>query len=289
MPRTPANGIELTYETHGDPAGPPLLAIHGLGAQMTDWRPEIVEALVDEGFHVVTFDNRDQGESTWLDDTGDPDVTELLGDGTASVPYLVADMAADAAGLLDALGIGQAYVLGVSMGGMIAQTFALEFPGRTRTLTSIMSTTGDPTVGQPRPEALAALVPVPPISREEAMDQGAVMWRTIGSPGFPFDEPAVRERAGAAYDRAFHPAGNTRQLAAIVTQPDRTPALASVTAPTLVVHGEDDPLVDPSGGRATAAAVPGARLLLVPGMGHDLPPELTDRFVDELVAHVAQG
>ncbi len=288
MPAASANGITIEYETFGDQADPPVLLIMGFGGQLTLWDPGFCAALAASGLYVIRYDNRDVGLSTWFDAAGEPELVQLLS-GTATAPYSLGDMAADAAGLLDALGIPSAHIVGVSMGGMIAQTFALEFPGRTRTLTSIMSTTGDPTVGQPRPEALAALVPVPPISREEAMDQGAVMWRTIGSPGFPFDEPAVRERAGAAYDRAFHPAGNTRQLAAIVTQPDRTPALASVTAPTLVVHGEDDPLVDPSGGRATAAAVPGARLLLVPGMGHDLPPELTDRFVDELVAHVAQG
>jgi pimeloyl-ACP methyl ester carboxylesterase len=144
-------------------------------------------------------------------------------------------------------------------------------------------------VGQPDPEALVALVPAPPTSRQEAMDQGVVMWRTIGSPGFPFDEAMVRERAGAAYDRAFHPAGNSRQLAAIATQPDRTAALGAVVAPTLVVHGEADPLVHPSGGRATAAAIPGARLHLVPGMGHDMPEELSGEFVSELAAHFAQG
>jgi pimeloyl-ACP methyl ester carboxylesterase len=191
-------------------------------------------------------------------------------------------MAADGAALLDALGLASAHIVGVSMGGMIAQTFALDFPERTRTLTSIMSTTGDPTVGQPDSDALAALVPPPPTSRREAMDQGVATWKVIGSPRFPFDEEAVRERAGALYDRAFHPAGNSRQLAAIVTQPDRTTELKSVAVPTLVIHGEADPLVNPSGGKATADAIPGARLLLVPGMGHDMPPALTGEFVSEL-------
>ncbi len=288
MPAATANGITIEYDTFGDPADPPVLLIMGFGAQLTLWDPDLCSSLAATGLYVIRYDNRDVGLSTWFDDAGEPELVSLL-EGTATAPYSLTDMAADAAGLLDSLGLASAHVVGVSMGGMIAQTFALEYPGRTRTLTSIMSTTGDPDVGQPRPEALAALVPVPPASRQEAMDQGAAMWRTIGSPGFPFDEEAVRERSGAAYDRAFHPAGNTRQLAAIVTQPDRTAALASVAVPTLVIHGEDDPLVDPSGGRATAAAVPGARLLLVPGMGHDLPPELTGRFVAELATHVAQG
>jgi len=288
MPATSANGITIEYETFGDPASPAVLLIMGFSAQLTQWEPEFCTGLAGSGFYVIRYDNRDVGLSTWLDDAGEPDLLELLG-GTATAPYSIADMASDAVGLLDAMDLDTAHIVGVSMGGMIAQAFAIAYPERVRTLTSVMSTTGDPTVGQPDAEALAALVPMPPASREEAMDQGVVTWRTIGSPGFPFDEAMVRERAGAAYDRAFHPAGNSRQLAAIVTQPDRTPALAGVTAPTLVIHGEADPLVDPSGGRATAAAVPGARLHLVPGMGHDMPAELRDEFIGELVGHFAQG
>jgi len=288
MPTATANGITIEYETFGDPAAPPVLLIMGFAGQLTLWDPGFCADLADAGFYVIRYDNRDVGLSTWLDDTGEPDLLALLG-GDASAPYSIADMAADAAGLLDALGLDAAHIVGVSMGGMIAQAFAIDHPARVRTLTSIMSSTGDPMVGQPDPDALAALVPAPPTSRQEAMDQGVVMWRTIGSPGFPFDEAMVRERAGAAYDRAFHPAGNSRQFAAIATQPDRTARLAAVTAPTLVIHGEADPLVDPSGGRATAAAIPGARLHLVPGMGHDMPQELSDPFVAELAAHFAQG
>jgi pimeloyl-ACP methyl ester carboxylesterase len=288
MPTATANGITIEYETFGDPAAPPVLLIMGFAGQLTLWDPGFCADLADAGFYVIRYDNRDVGLSTWLDDTGEPDLLALLG-GDASAPYSIADMAADAAGLLDALGLDAAHIVGVSMGGMIAQAFAIDHPARVRTLTSIMSSTGDPMVGQPDPDALAALVPAPPTSRQEAMDQGVVMWRTIGSPGFPFDEAMVRERAGAAYDRAFHPAGNSRQFAAIATQPDRTAPLAAVTAPTLVIHGEADPLVDPSGGRATAAAIPGARLHLVPGMGHDMPQELSDPFVAELAAHFAQG
>lgn len=288
MPATSANGITLEYETSGDPGDPPVLLIMGFGCQLTLWDEGFCSALAGRGYYVIRYDNRDVGLSTWFDDAGEPALLDLLS-GTAAAPYSLADMAADGAGLLDALDVGPAHVVGVSMGGMIAQTFVLAYPDKVRTLTSIMSTTGDPTVGQASPEALEALVPVPPASREEAMDQGAAMWKVIGSPGFPFDEDAVRERAGGFYDRAFHPAGNTRQLAAIVTQPDRTAGLGAVVAPTLVIHGADDPLVAVSGGEATAAAVPGARLLVVPGMGHDMPEALTDRFVDELAGHFAQG
>ena len=284
MPAAAANGITIEYETFGEQGDPPVLLIMGFGGQLTLWDEKFCRALGDRGYYVIRYDNRDVGLSTWLDDAGEPDILGLL-TGTETAPYSIADMAADAAGLLDALGLDRAHIVGVSMGGMIAQAFAIDFPDRVTTLTSIMSTTGDPSVGQPSPEALAALVPTPPASREEAVDQGAAMWKVIGSPGFPFDEAAVRARAGAFYDRAFHPAGNTRQFAAIATQPDRTAALGAVTAPTLDIHGADDPLVDPSGGEATAAAVPGARLVLVPGMGHDMPEELTDRFVDELTAH----
>jgi pimeloyl-ACP methyl ester carboxylesterase len=171
---------------------------------------------------------------------------------------------------------------------MIAQTFAIAYPERTRTLVSIMSTTGDPSVGQPHPQALAALMAPVPTSRDEVVDQSVISWRVIGSPGFPFDEQAVREHAAAAYDRAFHPGGTARQLAAIIFQPDRTAALAAVMAPALVIHGEADPLVDPSGGKATAAAIPGAQLKLVPGMGHDLPPELISEIVADLAKHFNQ-
>jgi len=284
MPATTGNGITLEYETYGEPGAPPVLLIMGFGCQLTMWDPSFCRALADAGFSVICYDNRDVGLSTWFDEAGPPDLAELLA-GKATPPYSMSDMAADAAGLLDGLGLSSAHIVGVSMGGMIAQTFAIEYPERTRSLVSIMSTTGDPTVGQPRPDALATLTASPPTTRDEAMDQGATTWRIIGSPGYPFDESAVRERAGAAYDRAFHPAGNARQLAAIIAQPDRTAALAQVTAPSLVIHGDADPLMDPSGGKATAAAIPGAQLELVAGMGHDLPSALIDELVTTLAHH----
>ncbi len=245
-------------------------------------------ALVGRGLYVVRYDNRDVGRSTWLDDAGVPDLLAIAAGAIPEVPYLLADMADDAAGLLDALGISSAHVLGASMGGMIAQSLAIRHPGRVRTLVSVMSTTGDPSVGQPHPEALELLLLPPPADREAAIEQSLKTWKVIGSPGFPLHEDRIRASAGAAYDRAFHPAGSARQIVAIVASPDRTPDLAKVEIPTLVIHGESDPLVDPSGGRATAAAVPGARLWTIPGMGHDLPPELFGEFADR-VAALVQG
>jgi pimeloyl-ACP methyl ester carboxylesterase len=280
VPRTPANGLELTYETHGDPSAPTLLTIHGLGAQMTDWPPGFVDGFVDQGYHVVSFDNRDAGESTWLDEAGTPDLGALLTDPGVPVPYLLADMAADAVGLLDALGIERAHVLGVSMGGMIAQQLVIDFPRRALSLTSIMSTPS-PRVGGPTAEASAALLAPPAEGREAVIEQSVAGSRVIASPGFPFDEDGVRARAIRHYDRGDHPAGTARQLAAVLASPDRAPGLAGVAVPTLVVHGADDPLVTLPGGRATADAVPGAQLWVVEGMGHDLPaavlPELAAR------------
>jgi len=288
MPAATANGITIEYETFGDPGSPPVLLIMGLGAQLTSWDPAFCRQLAEQGFYVVRYDNRDVGLSTWFDDAGEADIGGLL-DGTYSPPYAMTDLAADAASLLDALGITSAHIVGVSMGGMIAQTFAIDVPERTRTLVSIMSTTGNQGVGQPHPDALATLMVPAPTTREEAIEQGVKGWQVIGSPGFPFDEDAMRQRIGSDYDRAFHPAGTARQLAAVITQPDRTEALSTLTVPTLVIHGEADPLVDPSGGRATAAAIPGASLMLVPAMGHDLPPERTDQLVTDLTAHFARG
>jgi pimeloyl-ACP methyl ester carboxylesterase len=268
-----ANGLSIEYETFGAPSSPPVLLIMGLGAQMTLWDPTFCAGLADAGFYVIRFDNRDVGLSTWFDDSD------------AIPAYTLSDMAADAAGLLDALAIDSAHIVGASMGGMIAQTFAINYPARTRTLTSIMSTTGATDVGQPHPDALQALLAPPPTSRDEAIELGVALWKVIGSPGYPFHEDEIRERTGAAYDRAFHPAGTARQVQAIMAQPDRTGDLGNLRMPTLVIHGADDPLVVPSGGEATAAAVPGATLKMIPGMGHDLPPALFDELIADLNKH----
>jgi pimeloyl-ACP methyl ester carboxylesterase len=286
MPTTSANGITLEYDTFGDAGSTPVLLIMGLGAQMTLWEPAFCQGIADRGYFVIRYDNRDIGLSTWLDDAGTLELGDIIA-GTASAPYSLVDMAADAAGLLDALGIDSANIVGASMGGMIAQAFAIAYPEKTRTLTSIMSTTGDPAVGQASPDALASLLGPAPTTREEAVERGVHLQKVIGSPGYAFDEPLLRERAGAAYDRSFHPAGMVRQVAAVVSQPDRTQSLHDVRVPTLVIHGADDPLVNPSGGQATADAVPGAKLMIVPGMGHDLPPELNDEIIDALVENFA--
>jgi pimeloyl-ACP methyl ester carboxylesterase len=288
MPAAFANQITIEYETFGDPGDPPVLLIMGLGAQLTAWDEVFCRALAGRGHYVIRFDNRDVGRSSWFDDHGVPELADVLG-GAVTPPYTLSDMAADAAGLLDALGIESAHVVGASMGGMIAQTFAIEHPAKTRTLTSIMSTTGHPEVGQASPDALGALLGPAPRTREEAIERGVTTWRIIGSPGYEFDEVRIRERTAADYDRAAHPAGMARQVAAIVAQPDRTMALGELRVPTLVIHGAEDPLVNPSGGRATADAVPGATLKVFPGMGHDLPPALTDEMVDTLAGHFTRG
>ena len=280
MPAVPANGIELDYQTFGPEDGPALLLIHGLGAQMTDWPSMAIDGLIGAGFHVIAFDNRDQGRSTWFDEAGAPDIGALLVDSDVDVPYLLSDMAADAAALLEALAIPSAHVLGVSMGGMIAQQLTIDHPHVVTTLTSIMSTPS-PTVGPPTPEATAALL-VPAVDeRSAAIEQSVATSRIIASPGFPFDEAGLRSRAEVHFDRGHHPVGTGRQLAAILASPDRRPGLAEVTVPTLVVHGDSDPLVTLPGGLATAEAVPGAELWVIKGMGHDLPaqviPELCTR------------
>jgi pimeloyl-ACP methyl ester carboxylesterase len=284
MPSTSANGITIEYETAGDPTHPPLLLIQGLGGQLIAWDPAFVAALVAKGFYVVSFDNRDMGRSTWFDEAGVPDVGAAFV-GQAQPAYLLSDMADDAAGLLDALDIRSAHVLGISMGGMIAQALAIQYPRRVRSLISIMSTTGDPTVGQPHPEVLTALMVPPPNNRQEAIESAVKGARITGSPGFPFQEQAVAARAAAAYDRGFHPSGALRQTIAVLASPDRAPGLRGLTIPTLVIHGESDPMVDPSGGKATAAAARAATLWMIPGMGHDLPPDLFTQIANRVAAH----
>ena len=285
MAEVHANGIDIWYETAGDPAGPPLLLIMGLGAQLIDWPVGFVDQLAGHGFHVVLFDNRDAGLSTALDDLGLPDAGAILGGDPSSAAYLLADLAADAAGLLKALGIERAHVVGASMGGMIAQQLTIDHPDLVASLASIMSTTGDRAVGHPTPEAAAALMRPPATSRAEAIANGVAGARAIGSPGYPAPQAEIERRAAAKYDRGYRPAGTLRQYAAILASPDRTESLRDVTVPTVVIHGLDDPLVTVSGGEATAAAVPGATLHVIPGMGHDLPVPLWPRLIEAIVTN----
>jgi pimeloyl-ACP methyl ester carboxylesterase len=289
MPGVRSNGMTISYETLGDPADPALLLVMGLGAQLVDWPDEFCEMLVARGFHVIRFDNRDIGLSTWLDELGPPDLGAIFSGDRATVPYLLGDLAADTAGLLKELGVAKAHVVGASMGGMIAQQLVIDHPDLVASVCSIMSTTGDRTVGHPTPEAAAALMRPPAPDREGAIAGAVATSRVIGSPGFEIIEADLVRRAAAKYDRAFHPAGTQRQYAAIIASPDRTPALRTVTAPTLVVHGEADPLIDVSGGRATAAAIPGAELLVIPGMGHDLPRGVWSPIVDAITANAARA
>ena len=288
IPRASAGSVELAYETFGDPADPPVLLVMGLATQMLGWPDEFCEMLAGRGLFVVRYDNRDIGLSTHLHDAPAPDVMAALTGDTSSASYTLTDMAADAVGLLDSLGLTSAHLVGISMGGMIAQIVAIEHPERVRTLTSIMSTTGDPSVGGATQEALGALLAPPATSREEAQERAVAAYSVIGSPGYPLDEEALRERAGLSYDRAHDPAGVGRQLLAILASPDRTPRLGEVRVPTLVIHGAQDTLVDVSGGRATAAAIPDAELAVLEGMGHDLPRELWPELVDRIGAHVAR-
>lgn len=278
------SGIDVAYERFGDPEAPRVLLVMGLGTQMLGWPDGFCSALVAHGLHVIRFDNRDVGLSTHVHDAPPPDVMAALSGDMSSASYTLSDMAADTVGLLDAIELDSVHIVGASMGGMIAQTIAIEHPHRLRSLTSIMSTTGDGTVGQATPEALATLMSPPASSRQEAQDRTVSIFRVIGSPGFELDEAELREMAGLAYDRADDPLGVARQLVAVLASGDRTAGLRSVDVPTLVLHGAEDPLIDVSGGHATAQAVPGAELVVIDGMGHDLPralwPEVTARIAD---------
>ena len=279
-------GVDIAFERFGDPQTPPVLLIMGLGTQMLGWPDGFCRALADRGMHVIRFDNRDIGLSTHMTNAPLPDVGAALTGDPSSASYKLSDMAADTVGLLDALELPSAHFVGASMGGMIAQTLAIEHPHRVRSLTSIMSTTGDPSVGQATRRAMAALLSPPAASREQAIERTLAIVRVIGSPGFELDEAEIRRRTGLAYDRSNDPIGVARQLAAIAASGDRTAALSRVSIPTLVVHGADDPLVDVSGGRATAQAIARAELAVFDGMGHDLPRGLwaeIARRIGELV------
>jgi pimeloyl-ACP methyl ester carboxylesterase len=281
--------LEVAHEKFGDPADPPVLLVMGLATQMLAWRDEFCAGLADRGHHVIRFDNRDVGLSTHMDGAPPPVLAAALAGDTSSASYRLTDMAADTAGLLDALGIAGVHLVGASMGGMIAQTVAIEHPDRVRSLTSIMSTTGDRAVGAATAEAVQILLAPAAVTREEAVERAVSALRVIGSPGYELDEAAVRDLAGTSYDRAHDPAGVMRQLLAIAASPDRTPRLGEIRVPTLVIHGADDPLIDVSGGRATAAAIPGAELVVIDGMGHDIPRELWPRVIDLIAAVVERG
>ncbi len=292
MTQIAANGIQIEYEAYGEPANPPMLLIMGLGAQLTLWPIELVEALVARGYHVIRYDNRDIGLSTKFDSAGMPDMAAvglaLMTGRTPSLPYTLTDMAADAVALLDALGIARAHIVGASMGGMIAQLVAATWPTRVLSLTSIMSTTGNREVPPARPEAMAVLTNRPTSADLPTMlDFGMAAARTIGSPAYPAAEARLRANIERDFTRSFYPVGAARQMAAIMADGDRRERLKAVTAPTLVIHGEADPLVPIEGGKDTANSIAGAKLHLIPGMGHDLPLALVEE-VAEAIAGVAR-
>lgn len=268
-------GIELCYQTFGDPEGDPLLLVMGLGGPMTWWDPELCAALARAGFYVIRYDNRDVGRSTILEGRVSRSVlVRAFAGGPVRAPYSMADLADDAFGLLDHLGLESAHLAGVSMGGMIVQTMAIARPQRVRTLTSIMSTTGKRTVGWQHPALLPSLVGSRKPGREAYVRTSTEFWRLIGSPDYPQTRAQIEKRAGDTYDRGVSASGVMRQMLAVLTQPNRGERLRGVRVPTLVVHGLADRMVHVSGGRATAAAIPGSELLLIAGMGHDLPPAL---------------
>jgi pimeloyl-ACP methyl ester carboxylesterase len=281
--------LEIAYERLGDPSATPVLLIMGMGAQLITWPDGFCGELVGHGLHVIRFDNRDAGESTHMTAAPPPDMMGALAGNLASVSYTLSDMAADTVGLLDALDIESAHLVGASLGGFVAQTIAIEHPTRVRSLTSIMSTTGDRTVGQPHPAAMQVFVAGPVTTREQIVQRMVDVSRITGSPGYPPDPALVAERAGRAFDRAFDPLGMVRQAVASLASGDRTPRLRSLDVPALVIHGDGDRLVDVSGGRATAAAIPGAELVVIEGMGHDLPKPLWPQIAGKIAEVVARG
>jgi pimeloyl-ACP methyl ester carboxylesterase len=293
MPKAKANNIEIEYETFGDPSSKPLLLVMGLGAQMIAWDDEFCEKLVDSGFFVIRFDNRDVGLSTKFEEAGQPKLMELFAKvqkrEKIEAPYTLLDMADDAVGLLDDLHIEKAHICGASMGGMIVQTIAFRHPSRVSSLTSIMSSTGNPDLPQPKPEAIQVLIAPVPTEREACIEEGVKRRRILYGSGFPFDEEKARELAAKSYDRCFYPPGFARQLAGILASGNWKASLTSIKVPTLVIHGGDDPLVPVEGGKDTAEAISGSNLVIIDGMGHSLPPETWDQITDEIVANAAKS
>ena len=277
------SGIELCYQTFGDRDGEPLLLVMGLGGPMNWWDPELCRMLAARGFFVIRYDNRDTGRSSRIGvRVKRSTLFRAFTGARVRAPYSMSDLAADGFGLLDHLGLESAHVVGVSMGGMIVQTMAIERPRRVRSLTSIMSTTGKRTVGWQHPSLLAPMLASRGPGREAYVRSSATMWQLIGSPGFPQSREEVEDRARETFDRGVSASGVMRQMLAVLTQPNRSQGLHALQMPALVIHGMADKMVHASGGRATSAAIPRAELLLIDGMGHDLPPELFETFTEAI-------
>ncbi|OGP56367.1 MAG: alpha/beta hydrolase [Deltaproteobacteria bacterium RBG_13_61_14] len=293
MPNVKANGIQIEYDTFGNRGSRPLLLVMGLGTQMIAWDEDFCQQLAEQGHYVIRFDNRDVGLSTKFEGAGLPNVLKAMAAAAKGeevrAPYTLDDMAEDTVGLLEALGLATAHVCGASMGGMIGQTLAIRHPSRLQSLISIMSSTGNPKLPPAQPEAMKALMKPPPAERAAFIEHMVQTWRTIAGRGFPFDEDRMRAQMARAFDRCFCPAGAARQMMAIIAHGNRKPALAGVRTPTLVIHGADDPLIPVAAGRDTAEAIPGAELLILEGMGHDLPPALWPRLVDAIAGHTQKA
>ena len=288
MPQVNVNGLDIEYESFGREGDPAILLIMGLASQLTLWPEALCSGLAARQFRVIRFDNRDIGKSTHLSDKGAPDLAalmaRLLSGQPVEPPYTLNAMAADAMGLLDAIGVDRAHIVGASMGGMIAQLVAVHYPARTKSLVSIMSTTGRRDLPPAKPEAMAAIM-TPPASlgREDRIEGAVRIWRAIGSPGYPASDAELRALAEREVDRGpYEPAGTARQMAAVIAAPPRNEILKNVRAPTLVIHGADDPLVPVAGGEDTAASIPGAELIINPGMGHDFTQALTPIYLKQI-------
>ena len=286
MPKAKANNIEIEYETFGNPSDQPLLLVMGLGGQMIGWDVEFIQLLVDRGFYVIRFDNRDVGLSTKCEEAGAPHIMQAFTAAQAGQPiespYSLEDMADDAVAVLDALNIEKAHICGASMGGMIVQVIAFRHPSRVLSLTSIMSTTGNPDLPQASPEAMRLLTtPVPP-EREAVIENAIRAGKLLYGSGFPYNEERGRKLAGMAFDRCFYPYGFGRQLLAIMANGNRKPKLSAIKVPTLIIHGKDDPLVPVEGGIDTHEAISGSELILIEGMGHSLPPETWKQITDAI-------
>jgi pimeloyl-ACP methyl ester carboxylesterase len=287
MAKAQANGIEIEYETLGDPRHRPLVLIMGLGSQLIAWHEEFCEKLVAKGHHVIRFDSRDVGLSTKMDDVGIIDIMKLIASyekgQSVSSPYLLSDMAKDTVGLMDNLGIDKAHICGLSMGGMVAQTVAIEHPGRVLSLISMESSTSELDLPSGTPEAMDAMFRSPPLKRDRYIEHMGQVYRVFSGGSSKYDENLEKRMAALSFDRSFYPFGFTRQFAAMVVSGGRRNALRSVVAPSLVLHGSKDTLVPPEHGKDTADAMPGAKFIVVEGLGHGLSyPALWDEIVDEI-------